>query len=267
LGALLGALCDDARAAWPTLDLTEEAFCHYLGARLVFDELTGSEEVPVADLYLACGCTLAVAGAPEQVIRAYRDPVKAAVSRVIGTGDGDGSLLAIWEGLLIPEGDQAPRIGQYKGRGSLLAFLRVAAVRLAMGSVQNTQRLVLDHVEIQRLSDDSENPELQYLKQLYADEFRRSFASALAAMPPAQQLLLRLDVVDQMTIDQAAAVYGRPRTTTGRHLLEARQALSYATLRDLRTRLDLPDSEVASMARLVRSQIDFSVHRLLGAES
>jgi hypothetical protein len=78
-------------------------------------------------------------------------------------------------------------------------------------------------------------------------------------------LLLRLDVVEHLTIDQAAAVYGRSRATTGRHLLEARQALARATLADIKARLALQPSDVVSIARLVRSQIDLSVQRLLVA--
>jgi len=133
--------------------------------------------------------------------------------------------------------------------------------------VRRTKPLPADDAEIQRLADDQDSPEVKYLKSHYRSEFRSSFANALERMPAEHQLLLRLDVVDGLTIDQAALVYGRSRTTTGRHLLLARRALAQGTLDDLRQRLSLPPRDVESMARLVRSQLDLSVHRLLAEGS
>ena len=264
LGRVLVAACDEGRRAWSPVCVEDHDFCRFLGARFAVEELApDADPLRVSDLYLACACTLGAAGASEQFVRACGEPVRMALARVLDPADQQEITQQVWQTLLVAGADQMPRIAQYKGRGPLHAFVRVAAVRLAMTLRRKQRPAAADELEILRIADDSDDPELRYLKEVYKTEFRRSFATAFAALPPTHQLLLRLDVVDQLTIDEAAVVYGRSRTTTGRHLLEARQALARETLADLQSRLALAPSEVDSMARLIRSQIDLSVQRLL----
>jgi RNA polymerase sigma-70 factor (ECF subfamily) len=264
LADALARLRDAGRAAWPGLPVDDEVLGRFLGARLAAEELgPGAEPLATADLYLACACFTGAPGASEALVRACEPPVRAALARAAPPTEQPEVLQRVWAHLLVADGDTPPRIGQYRGRGSLIAFVRVAAVRLAISASRKQRPSAADELEVQRLADEADDPELQYLKQLYRTEFRTSFTRAFEGLPAAQQLLLRLDIVDHLTIDQAAAVYGRSRTTTGRHLLEARQALARATLTDLQTRLALQPTEVTSIARLVRSQIDLSVQRIL----
>jgi RNA polymerase sigma-70 factor (ECF subfamily) len=266
LGDSVAAFCDRGRSAWPDLGLSDEAFCQYLGARLAADDLKECDSPVAGDLFLACACLVGVPGASDQLLRSHRAAIQAALSHMLGSADQEEILQRIWESFLVAkDGEHPPRLALYKGRGPLRAFLRVAAIRLAISLLRRNRPVAAVDDEIQRLADDGDNPEMKYLKTLYRDEFRRSFATALATLPAAQQLLLRLDVVDELTIDEAALVYGRSRTTTGRHLLEARRAVAQETLNDLQTRLGLPPSEMDSVARLVRSQLDLSVNRLLRA--
>jgi RNA polymerase sigma-70 factor (ECF subfamily) len=264
LADALVELRDAGRGAWPGVTVDDEILGRFLGARVAADELAPTAEpLAIADLYLACACFAGVPGAIEALVRACDPPVCAALARVVPPAEQGEVLQRVWANLLVADGDTPPRIGQYQGRGSLIAFVRVAAVRLAISARRKQRPSAADELEVERLADDADDPELQYLKQVYRAEFRTSFARAFEGLPAEQQLLLRLDVVEHLTIDQVAAVYGRSRTTTGRHLLEARQVLASATLADLRTRLALQPADVISMARLVRSQIDLSVQRLL----
>ncbi|MGE0550939.1 MAG: sigma-70 family RNA polymerase sigma factor [Kofleriaceae bacterium] len=268
LGPALASACAEGRQAWSEFSIDDQAFCEFLGARFAAEELAPeAEPLRIADLYLACACSLGVAGASEQFVRSCDEAVRTGLARIVDAADRQEVMQQVWENLLVAGAEQPPRIALYKGRGPLHAFVRVAAVRLAITLRRKLRPEAADDSEIQRIADASDDPEIQYLKQLYKTEFRRSFATAFAALPPEHQLLLRLDVVDHLTIDEAAAAYGRSRTTTGRHLLEARQALARATLSDLQTRLSLDDSDVHSVARLVRSQIDISVQRLLAESS
>jgi len=261
LGPVLARICDDGRRAWPTLAVDEVTFCRFLGERVAVERVMARDEpVLAADLYLACACVLGVPSASRELVHACDAPVRAALARILEPADRSEVVQRVWENLIVAD---PPRIGQYRGDGTLLAFVRVAAVRQAISERRKTRPVGADALELLHIADDADDPELQYLKQHYRAEFRRSFATAFAGLPAAQQLLLRLDVVEQLTIDQAAAVYGRSRTTTGRHLLEARQALAHATLADLQTRLGLESSELRSLSRLVRSAIDLSVQQLL----
>jgi RNA polymerase sigma-70 factor (ECF subfamily) len=264
LGPALAAACDEGRRAWSGIDVDDTAFCRFLGERFAVEELApAGDPLRISDLYLACACTLGTGGASEQLVTSCGDTVRSALARVAEPADQPEVMQQVWQSLLVATPDRAPKIAQYKGRGPIAAFVRVAAVRLAMSSRRKQRPAIADELEILRIADDVDDPELQYLKRLYKAEFQHSFGVAFAALTPAYQLLIRLDVVDQLTIDEAALVYGRSRTTTGRHLLEARQALARGTLEDLQRRLDLAPSDLDSLARLIRSQIDLSVQQLL----
>ncbi len=265
IGAVLAGAHDAGRRAWPAIDLDAEVFARFLGARLAVEELAGEEPPLAADLYLACACAVGVPGASAQLIRSCDDAVRAALGRVLDPADRPDLAQRAWEQLLVASDGGEPRIAQYRGRGPLIAFIRIAAVRLAISERRKLRPTQDDRLELQQIVDDTDDIELQYMKQLYRDEFRRSFARAFAALDAPQQLLLRLDVVERLTIDQTAAVYGRSRTTTGRHLLEARQTLARDTLADLQARLALDPADLHSVARLIRSQIDLSVQRILAA--
>lgn len=262
LGNALVAAYDHGRATWPTLVLAEDAFARFLAERVAADEVVSAAPPPAADLYLACACSVGLPGASELLIETCGGAVRAALARVLQPAEQAEAAQRVWENLLVA-GARPGRIAQYRGRGPLSAFVRVAAVRMAITELRKRRPVDAEEIDDLRLADGADDPELQYLKQVYRAEFRHSFARAFSALSAPQQLLLRLDVVDQLTIDQAAAVYGRSRTTTGRHLLEARQDLARHTLTDLQNRLALPPSELQSVARLVRSQIDLSVERLL----
>src|SRR4051812_34447740 len=82
LGPALASSCDEGRRAWPALEIDDAALCHFLGARVPVDELVaGGELLPAADLYLACACTLGIAGAADQLVHVYGAAVRAALAR------------------------------------------------------------------------------------------------------------------------------------------------------------------------------------------
>jgi RNA polymerase sigma-70 factor (ECF subfamily) len=93
--------------------------------------------------------------------------------------------------------------------------------------------------------------------------FAAAFVAAMGALDERQRTLLRYRFVDGLTVEQIAEVYGVHRATTHRHLNEARDALSGATEREVRARLTIDASEVASLRRLIISQLEVSVARLL----
>jgi RNA polymerase sigma-70 factor (ECF subfamily) len=76
--------------------------------------------------------------------------------------------------------------------------------------------------------------------------------------------LLKYHYVDGFSIDKICAIYTVHRATAARWLGAAREALAVETHRLLGTRLGVSPSELRSIARLVESQLDLSIRRLLG---
>ena len=108
------------------------------------------------------------------------------------------------------------------------------------------------------------NLELDFLKREYRAEFRIAFAEAMTELSAKERNLLRYHFVQTLTIDQIGAIYRVHRVTAFRWLRSARQALVSATRRRVAKRLDVQPAEVDSILRLVQSQLELSVERVLG---
>lgn len=168
------------------------------------------------------------------------------------------------ERLLVDRPDRPAKLRDYAGTGDLRAWVKVIVVREAMRARRRGQRDVpLSHELATALPDDDADPELAYQRDLYGEEFREAFAAAVETLSDRERSLLRQAILHRSTVDQIAAVYDVHRATAARWVARARQRLADATRDRLIARLGVSDSQLDSIARLVDSQIDLSVERLL----
>lgn len=244
------------RRQWPALEGSREML-----ARLVSD---ASELAHAPDLYLAAACAAGHADA----MRAFHERYDGALRGIIGAlGLSDDvrqeARQRLMSRLFVAE-ENEPRICTYRGRGPLLGFLRVAAVRQAQELVRRRHGRV-------EISDDAlgaapaaaADPELAYLKRLYRGEFARAFQAAVTALDPRERTLLRYALVDGLGIDRLAEMYGVHRATAARQVARARAALVEATQDELRAALSVDLATLDSILRLVESTADVSARRLL----
>jgi RNA polymerase sigma-70 factor, ECF subfamily len=254
-----------ARATWPTVAVADERFIRAIAERL--DDETALEALHTDDLYLACGC---VDGDP-QALAGFETSCSGTIDRAfaaLGTTPSERADLrqVVRQRLLVaPAEGGSPRIATYAARGPLAAWVRVVATREAARLLPHARREVsAEDQELSRLIAPDDNPEVGYLKRLYRDEFKRAFEVAVAALADRDRLLLRQYTLDGLTIDQLAALHGVHRATTARWVDAAREALLVATQRNLIERLQLSRDELVSVMRMIRSQLDVSLPRLLG---
>lgn len=168
--------------------------------------------------------------------------------------------------LVAPDAGSDPRISSYSARGSLQAWVRVVATREALRTLSHAGREVAsEDDELDRLTPHhhGDDPELGYLKQLYREEFKRALHAAVEALDDRAQLLLRQHTLDRLGIDQLAALHGKHRATAARWVEAARQAVIAGTRRALTQRMRLSKDEVASIIRLIQSQLDISLPDVL----
>jgi len=147
------------------------------------------------DLYLACACTLGIPEALDAFVRVYLAPIEQALGSLRRSVDPDEvrQLLAIH--LVLGDADRPAKIREYRGRGALAGWVRIAAVRTALDLARRTSRERSDDDAfddaVADLAVDGEL-ELELVRNRYAEHFRGGFREALQRTAAPDRALLRL---------------------------------------------------------------------------
>jgi len=249
------------QAVWPGIVIDRAQFA----ARVA--DLDGDAVARFAgDLYLAAACAAGAEGAIEAFERAILPAAVAGVRAI----DGDPSFVEetvqrLREHLLVGDG---ARLAQYAARGTLQAWVGIAAARTALKAKRSQKR-----AREVGFDDDSwtgalaaistNDPELELLKRQYAAAFGDALRDAARTLEPRLRSALRMSFVDALSIDEIGAIYSVHRATAARWIRSACDALFDATRTLLADRLQLTPSELDRMTAMVRSQIDVSLTQLL----
>ncbi len=270
--AALGDAIDALLAAAAPGEVADAAaFCAHAAARLAPGESPARAlgGLAAADLAIAFGCARGEPGALAAFERDYLPAVRAALGRMRAPAAViDEQVQALRARVLVGDGARPPRIADYAGRGGLRRWLRAAAVRHYLNTLRDGGREapigdddVLDALAAHGDSD----PDLAYLKDRYRASFSSALTAAAASLQPVERAVLRYTFVDGLNLDALGRALRVSRATAHRRLADARTALLAATERELAARLRLSPDEVASLQRLVRSQLDVSVGQLLAS--
>jgi len=267
LDAELRRVLAEARAAWPGLTIAPEVFVPYIAERLPVDQdLTQSlTELRAGDLYLACAC----AAGREDALALFDTLFLREVGSYLGREAATAEVAAevrqrLRERLFVAEGSQAPKIASYRGRGPLGGWVRMTAIRLA----RNLRRGQKGHRPIEGdgappLRAPGRDPELAYLVRRYSREFREAFQRVLAGLNSDDRTVLRLYFLDGLTVRAIGALYQVNASTVSRRIAQARDTIRDETRRLLASRLDVGGTELESVLRLVDTQLELSLTRLL----
>ena len=259
----LARLITTAREAWPTLELDETAYLEHLAQHLTAD--TPLATVHAADLWLAFACVL---GDPA-ALAAFEQTVLARVPAVLKGNlpaglSADDVLQSLRLKLFVRQSDAPPAIATYSGRGALLHWVRAAAVRLTQDHARaRKQEHVTDDDALLETPVLSQGPELNFLKNRFAPDFKVAFQDALLTLSPRDQNLLRLYYLEGSSPEEIGRVYQTHRTTVWRWLTQCREALLAQTRLMLAARTKVSDAEVSSLMNAVHSQLDVSLSRML----
>lgn len=248
-----------ARAAWPGIEVPDAAFAQFVAERITPERTL--DQLHATDLYLACACALkdpAAQAAFEPLFAAVRSSVTAVSADVVEEVEQ-----TLRERLLY--GD-SPRITDYAGSGELVAWLRVVAVRTALGlRREQTREAALADAMIAAtpLSFISPDPQIEHLKRQYLAQFRAAFAESLQLLDDRERSLLRHRYLYGANVDEIAKIYAVHRATAARWVAKAEDLLYSRTRKALIRRLQIPQRELDSVMRLLQSQLDASLSDLL----
>lgn len=217
---------------------------------------------PESELALAQACARGEPDALGRLEREYLPRVRVAVERLDARpAFVDDALQALRQKLLV---GPAPRIAEYAGTGPLVSWLRAAAVRTAL----NLKR---PHAREEQADDDAllalplsgPTPELALLVERHRPAFKAAFRAALGTLEPKERTLLKLQVVDGLSLERIGVIYAVNKSTVSRWLGSAHAQLVEETKARLKAELSLSGGELESLVRAMRSGIELSVAALL----
>ncbi len=248
---------------WPGVRLEPSALeAHLATLNAGRPEATSSGRA-IEDLFLAAACLRGDAVALEHLEREILRPVSAYVSSVDTSREFADEVRQALRVRLLGGAGQPPALASYRGESALGGWVRVAALRIAL----NLRRGQRTQATAERRSGDPLPqrlaPELAHLQERYREPFTRALKTALEGLPDRDRALLRLYHGEELPLEQIGALYRVHLSTVSRWLTRARQSLADRTLEILRQRLEIGGSEAESIARLVMSQLDVSLLRLL----
>ncbi|MBX7116459.1 MAG: sigma-70 family RNA polymerase sigma factor [Myxococcaceae bacterium] len=159
----------------------------------------------------------------------------------------------------------SPALSRYAGKGPLLGFLRTVALNL-LAHHEAAEKPVESEDVLATLPDTAEM-EAGLLRADQQQHFRDAFREAVAKLTARQRALLRLSLLDELSIDEIAPLYAVNRSSIARWLAEARETLAQTTRAELKTRLKLEGEALEHLLRSVQNRFDLSLASALKASA
>lgn len=254
------------RAAFPTISLAEAAFrARSREAGLFIRPPVNA--TAAADFFLSSACGLGEGKALATFEHLFLPTARKAIRRVRNDEDFvQETCQELWKKFFV--GPRAA-IRDFRARGALRTWVRVAAARLAMDlSAAAGQRPhpIGDVAAFDELTRGSRAPELA-LEERYREAFQKAVAEAFAGLTARQRTILRMKAIDGLSIDQIAAPYRVNRATVARWLQGARTSILELVRERLAAETGVAPSDFHSLLQVVRSQIHLSLARLLPSDA
>ena len=253
------------RQAHANLRVSERAFARHL-ERCSNQPAGGArDELAAADLYLACACIERVPGAAAEFELHFAKVIRRAVSRVVVEHDDcKDAEQRVRQHLLVGAGHVGPALVKYPGQAPLAQWISVVAVRVAISMLrsESAERRLRQRAGAEAIGV---NPEQLFMKAEIREALEPAVDEALGRLADRDRLIMRLFLVGGMTTHAIGRSLGLSHQAISKRLARAREAL----LRDIRAtvaaRLKLRKTELSSVMRVVGSQLDVNVSRVLTA--
>jgi len=264
LAGLLDAGVATARGRWPEVgeaDLVDALATRVEGEA---DLVAAIARLALPDIYLVTAVLAGDRAALAVFERIVREETTRAIARLGAKApSAEDVVQELLVKLLVPQTDRPAKLAAFGGHGALHAWLKVAAVRTAISLGRRKQEALVEDEALATVADDSDDQALAFLKSSYRGEFKTAFAAAFAELPRRSRTLLRLQIIDQLSLEEVGAFYQVSRATAARWLADARVALVAGTQQRLVATLALPPTELAELMRLAASSLYSTLPRLL----
>jgi RNA polymerase sigma-70 factor (ECF subfamily) len=245
---------------WPEISLSRQRF-----GELVLD--TGATEGGLqrwgAELYLACAAASGDATAVRQIDELYIARLPARIRRLGATADRVPDVLQAVRARLFV--GPAPRILGYDARAPLEQWIKVVAIRTAIDMHRTETAGPRAEAEwLATLSAHESDAATTLIRQEHKAAFEEALRDQLGRLSPRDRTILRLHVVEGVSVETLATSYGVHRVTVARWIWNAGERVLDGIRLHFRERFGVIPHEFDSLARLMRSQLSLKVSEVLG---
>lgn len=248
------------RAARPDVDVTLEQFRAHLDAHRP-PAVTIDEQLQtwcLDDIFLVCGCVArsvnAVAAIEREIIPIIDVVIASYAPSVI-----EETRQRLRAMLMVDHQERGPLLAQYGGRGALRRWIRVVAAREAGKTWRaDTAAMPVDDDALFDALAPPTDPVLSAVKKDAAGAFKAAFITALGELERRDRTVLRLHILDGLSIDEIAPMYSVHRATVARWIAAAKDVVLDKTRRALMRDLKISAGEVDSLIQLVQSRIELT---------
>ncbi len=249
-----------AAATWPSVRVPSGAFADRLTALAAATERPLSS-LHASDLYLAHACALGDAAAVAALDSQYLRALTPALRRLgLEASAIDETLQIVREELLVTAIGRSAGILDFSGAGHLAGWLRTVTTRTALRDRRRPHRSeeLVDGMH----SSPDDDLELAYMKKTYGAAFARAFAVAIDALPVEDRLLLKQRWGHRLGVVELGRLYGVNAGTISRRVAAVRERLFARTRDAMSSELRVGETELASILRLIESQLEVSLSAL-----
>lgn len=262
-----------ARAAHPSFAEVDNSFLQYVATRLpghfpVEQELA---RLQVGDLILAKYC----AEGNTEAINVFESvflPLVSAAGRKLRMSDEQCEELrqAVRLKLLVTgKNGSLPKIANFAGTGPLRSWVYATGLRTGLNELRRIGRAPIpagDEQLLVAMPDKNDDQELQYMKELYRSSFKQAFRDAIAALPSRLANVLRHYYLDELTLEEIGLLYRVHKTTVMRWVNKAHAELESNIKAKMISKLNMKESEVESVLRLIQSGVQLGLASVLALD-
>jgi len=253
--SLLDQAFDRGHNRWPDVPLTKDAYAARVADLQVDDDrLTRFGD----ELFLV---TAVVAGLPAALQHFDREFLAhaCAVARRIDRSQSFVDDVAQELRLKLLTGSE-PRLLKFSCAGSLLEWLRVAALRTALNLRRSDHLVVASEFPVEVGIEAISDPPLE---GIYQNDFQKALEAGFHRLGARERTLLRLHFVDQLNIDRIAVMYGVHRATIARWLVSIRNQLFSEAKAQLANHHGFNTADVKSLYRHLEGRVHITISRIL----
>jgi RNA polymerase sigma-70 factor, ECF subfamily len=181
-----------------------------------------------------------------------------------------GSTIAIDDPSKLRRAPHSPvaksaKLALYSGRGSLDGWLSVCITRTALSMLRprSADAIAIDESVDLLESHSRDDPHFALLRAQAGPPIEEAIRSALARLAHEDRMLLRLHVLDGLSIDDLAPLYGAHRSTMARRLARVRNGVFEAARAAAMKSLGVSETEFQSLVGNVFSALDLTLRALL----